>query len=150
MKKSFPTNGDRFAANELWKRTHPEFFTRAGFILQAIAAGWHNKSPAQLQQIASTVGKKRIMVVHGTQDRMITFPHGVVLWRGLERGEGKTGKENWLGVEEEEDVWKEGEVEKRFIKGQGHHIPGEIREEFNSWLEGLVERGLSLNKAEGI
>jgi hypothetical protein len=81
---------------------------------------------------------------------MITFPHGVVLWRGLERGEGKTGKENWLGIEEEGDVWVEGEVEKRFVKGQGHVVPIEMRGEFQGWLEGLVERGEELNRKEGV
>ncbi|RMZ66451.1 alpha beta hydrolase [Pyrenophora seminiperda CCB06] len=148
--EAFPTNGDRFAANELWKRQHPEYFTKAGFILQAIAAGWHYKSPEQLQEIAKKVGKNRIMVVHGTKDRMLTFPLGVVLWRGLEKGEGVTGKENWLGVEEEEDIWQEGEIEKHFIKGQGHVLPAEMRQEFNAWLEALVERGERLNKEVGL
>ena len=146
----FPTNGDRFAANELWKRTHPHFFQKAGFLLQAAAAWLHYKSPADLARIAETVGKKRIMVVHGTRDRMLTFPHGVVVWRGLEKGEGRTGKENWLGVEEEEDVWAEGEVEKHFVKGQGHVLPIEMRGEFNAWLEGLVARGEELNRVEGV
>jgi hypothetical protein len=149
VKQSFPTNGDRFAANELWKRSHPEYFAKPGFIMQLIAAGWHNKSPEQLQQIAKTVGKKRIMVVHGTKDQMITFPHAVVLWRGLEKGQGKTGTENWLGIEKEEDVWQEGEVEKHFIEGQGHVLPAEMREEFQGWVEGLIERGLKLNESEG-
>ncbi|KAF1843200.1 alpha/beta-hydrolase [Cucurbitaria berberidis CBS 394.84] len=148
VEQSFPTNGDRFAANELWKRQHPEYFQRTGFILQAIAAGWHHKSAEQLQQIAKTVGKKRIMVVHGTQDHMITFPHGVVLWRGLEKGEGVTGAENWLGIEEEEDVFQEGEVEKHFVKGQGHVLPAEMRGEFMEWQEGLIERGVRLNGEE--
>jgi predicted esterase len=119
-------------------------------MLQAVAAGWHNKSPEQLQQMAKSVGKKRIMVVHGTQDKMITFPHGVVLWRGLETGNGKTGKENWTGIEEEADVWQEGEVEKHFIKDQGHVIPVEMREEFGKWLEALVDRGIKLNEEEGV
>jgi hypothetical protein len=90
------------------------------------------------------------MVVHGTQDKMITFPHAVVLWRGLEKGEGKTGKEDWLGIEEEDDVWQEGEVEKHFIKGQGHVIPAEMRQECNQWLEALFERGIKLNGEEGL
>lgn len=149
VKQAFPTNGDRFAANELWKRQNPEKFPRAGFILQAIAAGWHHKSAEQLQQLAQSVGKRRVMVVHGTQDRMITFPHGVVLWRGLEKGEGKTGTENWLGVENEADVWQQGEVEKHFVKGQGHALPAEMRAEFTAWLEGLIERGIKLNGEEG-
>lgn len=88
------------------------------------------------------------MVVHGTGDRMITFPHGVVLWRGLEKGDGVTGRENWLGVEEEEDVWAEGLVEKHFVRGQGHVLPAEMREEFMGWQEGLIERGVRLNGGE--
>lgn len=146
--QSFPTNGDRFAANEIWKRSHPTYFQRGPFILQAIAAGWHYKSPQALQEIAKKVGKRRIMVVHGTKDRMITFPHGVVLWRGLEKGEGKTGRE-YIGMEVEDDVWEEGEVEKRFVRDQGHVIPIEMRKEFGEWLEGLVERGIKLNESEG-
>jgi hypothetical protein len=148
--QSFPTNGDRFAANEVWKRTHPEYFGKAGFMLQLVAAGWHSKSPSQLAQLAHAVGKRRIMVVHGTQDRMITFPHAVVLWRGLEKGEGKTGAENWLGIEDEADTWAEGEVEKRFVKGQGHVVPAEMREEFMGWVEGLIERGEEMNRVEGV
>lgn len=150
VRQSFPTNGDRFAANEIWKRSHPELVGKAGFILQAIAAGWHYKSPEQLQQIAKTVGKDRIMVVHGTKDQMLAFPQGVVLWRGLEKGEGVTGKENWLGIEEEEDVWQEGEVEKHFIKGQGHVIPAEMREDFARWVETLIEKGIRLNGEQGL
>ena len=149
VKQPFPTNGDRFAASELWKRSHPEYFAKAGFIMQLIAAGWHNKSPGQLQHIAKTVGKKRIMVVHGTKDRMITFPHAVVLWRGLEKGQGKTGTENWLGIEKEEDVWQEGEVEKHFIEGQGHVLPAEMRTEFQGWVEAIIEKGIKLNESEG-
>lgn len=148
VKEPFPTNGDRFAANELWKRSHPEYFAKPGFILQAIAAGWHYKSPTDLHKLANAVGKRRIMVVHGTKDRMITFPHGVVLWRGLEKGEGKTGKETWLGIEEEPDVWAEGEIEKRYIKDQAHVIPIEMRKEFHSWVEALIERGEGLNRSE--
>ncbi|KAF2728003.1 alpha/beta hydrolase-like protein [Polyplosphaeria fusca] len=145
----FPTNGDRFAANEMWKRTHPEYVTKKGFILQAIAAGWHHKSGAQLAELAQKVGKRRIMVVHGTKDRMITFPHAVVLWRGLEHGQGKTGRE-YLGMEVEDDVWVEGEVEKRFIKEQGHVIPIEMRKEFQGWLETLFERGETINGEKGV
>ncbi|KAF2020460.1 alpha/beta-hydrolase, partial [Aaosphaeria arxii CBS 175.79] len=141
----FPTNGDRFAANEVWKRSRPEYFSKAPFMLQAIAAGWHYKSPADLKSLAEKVGRRRIMVVHGTKDRMITFPHAVVLWRGLEKGEGKTGRE-FVGMEVEEDVWEEGEVEKRFVREQGHVIPIEMRKEFQQWIEGLVQRGVELNQ----
>lgn len=148
--ESFPTNGDRFAANELWKRSQAEYFTKGGFLLQAAAAWLHYKSPEDLHKMAKTIGKDRIMVVHGTKDRMLTFPHGVVVWRGLEKGEGRTGKENWLGIEEEKDVWEEGEIEKHFIKGLGHAPPIEMRKEFKEWIENLAKRGLALNEKEGI
>ncbi|KAL6158210.1 hypothetical protein ACJBU6_04009 [Exserohilum turcicum] len=146
----FPSNGDRFGAMECRKREQPDLFPRVGFLAQAIAANWHYKSPEDLHHMAKAVGKQRIMVVHGTSDRMLTFPLGVVLWRGLEKGEGVTGKENWLGIEQEDDVWQQGEIEKRFIKGQGHVIPIEMRQEFNSWIEGLVERGIKLNEHEDL
>lgn len=148
VKESFPTNGDRFAANELWKRSHPEYFEKPGFICQAIAAGWHYKSPQQLHSLATNIGKRRILVVHGTEDKMLTFPHGVVLWRGLEKGEGRTGRENWLGIEKEEDVKEEGEVQKVFVEGQGHVLPAEMRGEVNEWLEALFERGITMNAQE--
>lgn len=116
---------------------------------QAVAAGWHYKSPEQLTELAEKVGKKRIMVVHGTKDRMLTFPHGVVLWRGLEKGEGKTGRE-YIGMEKEDDVWEEGEIEKHFIRDQAHVIPIEMRKEFNGWVEELIERGIKMNESEGV
>ncbi|OCL06805.1 alpha/beta-hydrolase [Glonium stellatum] len=128
----FPTNGDRFAATEISKRSNPAYFTRHGFIAQAIAAGWHYKSPAQLRQIGENVGKRRIMCVHGSEDRMITFPHAAVLWGGL-NGSMEEGDGN--------------EVEKHFVMGQGHVIPIEMRKEFMGWIEGLVERAEALNKS---
>ena len=75
----FPTNGDRFAAQEIQKRSDAEAFTRKGFMLQAIAAGWHHKTPQQLAEIADAVGRDRILVMHGMLDNMITAPHGDVL-----------------------------------------------------------------------
>ena len=56
-----------------------EGFTRKGFIAQAIAAGWHNKSAEQLKRLADAVGRERIQVMHGTIDKMITVIHGEVL-----------------------------------------------------------------------
>ena len=85
----FPTNGDRFAAQEVHKRLDTVAFTRKGFMLQAIAAGWHHKSPEQLAEVADSVGRERILVMHGMLDNMITFPHAEVLVRelgGIEQG----------------------------------------------------------------
>lgn len=67
----FPTNADRFAAQELKKRQDIEGFTRTGFVCQAIAAGWHHKSAEQLKELGDAVGRERIQVMHGTVDNMI-------------------------------------------------------------------------------
>lgn len=66
--KSFPTNGDRFAAGELTKRLTPGLFTTKGFILQLYSAGFHHKSAKQLKQLGDVVGRDRILVYHGTED----------------------------------------------------------------------------------
>ena len=116
----FPTNGDRFAAGEVQKRMNPTAFTRTGFMAQAIAAGWHYKSTAQLEELGDKVGRARIMVMHGTEDRMITFPHGEVLLKEL-------------GGEE-------GGVTKAFYEGKGHHIPAEERWEFKRRVQEMVDK----------
>ena len=116
----FPTNGDRFAAQELSKRRDTGGFTRKGFICQAMAAGWHKKSPEQLKDIADKVGRERIIVVHGTLDNLITVPHGEVLAQEL--GGEKMG------------------VTKRIFEGRGHYLPLEERVEFRKLIEGIVEK----------
>ncbi|KAF1350917.1 Alpha/Beta hydrolase protein [Delphinella strobiligena] len=116
----FPTNGDRFAAAEVTKRTQPQYFNKKGFMSQAVAAGWHHKSGAQLKELADKVGRQRIMVVHGGRDRMITFPHGEVLLAEL--------------------GGQEGGVKKAFFRSQGHVIPIERRQEFNALVEEMIEK----------
>ncbi|KAK3901563.1 hypothetical protein C8A05DRAFT_16271 [Staphylotrichum tortipilum] len=72
----FPTNFHRFAAQEMHKRLDPGKFGMKGFLLQLIAAGWHHKSAEQLAKMADEIGRERILVMHGTADGMISFPHG--------------------------------------------------------------------------
>ena len=84
---TYPTNFGRFAAQEITKRADTEAFQRKGFLMQAVAAGWHHKSPEQLKEIGDRVGRERIIVMHGTEDRMLTFHHGEVLNRELQPGE---------------------------------------------------------------
>lgn len=121
----FPTNGDRFAAQELKKRMDKAGFTRKGFILQAVAAGWHFKGKEALAELGDKVGRGRIAVLHGTGDRMITFHHAEVLKRELS-GEGK-----------EEG---EGELTFRSYEGKGHVLMWEEREDFNRLVEEMVEK----------
>lgn len=119
-KQPFPTNGDRIAAAEVAKRQNTQAFTRTGFTAQAIAAGWHHKSPAQLRELGDKVGRERIMVLHGVIDRMITFPHAEILLEGL------GGKESGVTV--------------HFEPGQGHVFMIEMRDQVREWLEELVEK----------
>ena len=116
----FPTNGDRFAAQELTKRQDLEGFTRKGFLLQAVAVGYHKKSPAQLREMADNVGRERIQVLHGTIDNLITFPHAKVLVDAL--GGEDAG------------------VTKVVFEGRGHYIPMEERQRFKGVIESLIEK----------
>ena len=115
----FPTNGDRFAAQELFKRTDKDGFTRKGFVLQAIAAGWHNKSDKQVNEIAEKVGRERIQVIHGTLDPLITVPHGEVL--ALELGGEEKG------------------ITKHILNGS-HGLIWERSLEINTAIENIAEK----------
>jgi pimeloyl-ACP methyl ester carboxylesterase len=84
----FATNYERFAAQEVTKQRDVVGFTKAGFLMQLIAAGWHHKSPAQLAAMADALGRDRILVVHGTADNMISPPHGRKLIDYLQPGAG--------------------------------------------------------------
>jgi len=69
----FKTNFTRWAAVELTKRLDPEKFGRKGFMLQAIAAGWHYMSPERLKELGDKVGRERIMVLHGEWNSLLTY-----------------------------------------------------------------------------
>jgi len=120
----FPTNGDRFAAQELKKRQDINGFTRRGFILQVIAAGWHHKSASQLEEIGDKVGRERILVVHGALDRMLTPPHGEILWKEL-GGEEKA-------------------VTRVIVEGRGHALPMEWRRNLTKLIGEFIEKTQNL------
>ncbi|KAI0437541.1 Alpha/Beta hydrolase protein [Xylaria telfairii] len=75
----FESNYARFAAQEVVKQRDHKGYTRQGFLLQIIAAGWHHKSAAQLREIGDKVGRDRILVIHGTSDKVISTLHGTKL-----------------------------------------------------------------------
>lgn len=77
------------AAQEILKRSDSKAFTSRGFVLQAIAAGWHYKSDKQIAKLGDDVGRERIQVIHGALDVMLSLPHGELLAQqlgGEERG----------------------------------------------------------------
>ena len=116
----FPTNGDRFAAQEISKRADGFSFTTMGFILQAVAVAFHYKSPAQLMEMGDKVGRERIQVIHGELDKMITPDHGEVLAAGL------GGQERGVTV--------------IMVKGKAHGLPMEWRRDFTKAIAALVEK----------
>ncbi|RDL31159.1 uncharacterized protein BP5553_09948 [Venustampulla echinocandica] len=115
--KKWATNYERFAAHELVKRLNPVDFPRKGFILQAIAAGWHYKSADDLKRLGDAVGRERIMVMHGTADKMITLPHGRKLIEMLAPGTGLIKEGNGHVFMVEEWKWHNEMVRKMAEKG---------------------------------
>ena len=101
------------------KRRDVEGFTRRGFILQAIAANWHHKNAVQLNQLGDQVGRNRILVIHGTADKMITQPHGELLVKEL-------------GGEEKG-------VTRCMVEGRGHGLQMEWRRDLTKLIAGFVE-----------
>ena len=71
MEGVFASNADRFAVEELAKRQNHEAFTRRGFMLQAVAAGGHRKTPAEVAELAEKAGRGRILVCYGGGDQMV-------------------------------------------------------------------------------
>ncbi len=118
---TFPTNYHRFVAQEMHKRLDPGKFGLKGFLLQLIAAGWHHKSAEQLAQMADAVGRERILVMHGTADGMISFPHGQKLIEMVKPGRGLT------------------------VEGMGHVPLVERCEWFNGVVEEIVGVGEGLD-----
>ncbi|KAI9852656.1 MAG: hypothetical protein M1838_006113 [Thelocarpon superellum] len=126
---NFPTNGDRFAAQEILKRKDPNNFPRHGFLLQVIAAGYHHKSATQLRELRHKVGRERIQVVHGSLDRMISLPHAEVLIKEL-------GGPN--------------EVRYVVFEGVGHVIPMESRQEFKQLMLDFIEKTRALDAKDAL
>lgn len=119
----FDTNYERFAAQELNKRLNDEVFNKKGFMMQAVAAGWHYKSPEQLKEIGDKVGRERIQVLHGTEDRMLTIPHGRKLVEWIQPGRSE------------------------IIEGSGHVFMLEKPEWYNRVIDELVEKTEKMSKA---
>ncbi|KAF7556975.1 hypothetical protein G7Z17_g1041 [Cylindrodendrum hubeiense] len=119
--QNFPLNQDRFAADELFSRQNTQVSFK-GFMLQVIGAAMHYKSEAQLAQISNSVGRNRIMVLHGEVDQFIPFHHF---------GFFKSG----FGLEG---------IEYHTFPGCGHLPVWEREIEFNSAVERLIQKTADL------
>ncbi|EAU30337.1 conserved hypothetical protein [Aspergillus terreus NIH2624] len=120
--KNFPTRRDRFAAGQLRKRMDTEGFTKKGFMMQVVACYFHSKSPEQLKALGDAVGRERIAVLHGTEDRMLTFRHGELIKEALG----------------DDILWK-------VYEGTGHMIPWEEEEDMNRLMESFVQKCIGLS-----
>jgi pimeloyl-ACP methyl ester carboxylesterase len=118
--RKFDTNAQRFVAQEMHKRLDPSGrFTAKGFMLQLVAAGWHHKSAAQLAQMADAVGRERILVMHGTEDGMISPPHGSKLIEYVRPAKGLVVEGMGHAPLVERWEWFNGVVEEQCRVGEG-------------------------------
>ncbi|KAF8251869.1 alpha/beta-hydrolase [Wilcoxina mikolae CBS 423.85] len=112
----FPTNADRYVAEELWRLKDMKPPTMQGFLLQGLAASWHYMGPDRLMVIGSKI--KHVLVCTGTEDAMIEYKHSDVLVESISAG----------GCD----------VKKRVFEGVGHVLSWEAMGEYNKMLEEFV------------
>ena len=129
MEGVFASNADRFAAEELAKRQNHEAFTRRGFILQAVAAGGHRKTPEEVAELAEKVGRGRILVCHGGGDQMIAVRLAEALVQQMNAGVGEGGDRVKLVI----------------FEGSGHVLAMEQCGAVGRAIEELVERTSALS-----
>ncbi|OAA62251.1 glycylpeptide N-tetradecanoyltransferase [Cordyceps fumosorosea ARSEF 2679] len=79
--RRFGSNFQRYQAEEMTKYYPPNVFSRQGLLCQLAAVVGHRKSASQLRDMADAVGRERILVLHGTDDRMIGANNGEKLIR---------------------------------------------------------------------
>jgi pimeloyl-ACP methyl ester carboxylesterase len=120
----FPTNADRFAAEELRKRQDRTGFTRKGFICQGLAANGHRMSPRQLNELANRLGRGKIVVCHGGADKMVPVQHADVLLQGLNG----------------ESAAEEDEVRKQIWPDLGHGLLLEGAEALKRLIEDTIRK----------
>jgi glycylpeptide N-tetradecanoyltransferase len=113
----FETNFQRFQAEEMQKLTTPQNFSKRGFIGQLAAAGSHHKTDTQLDAMAEAVGRERIAILHGTDDKMIQVANGERLIIAVRPGIA------------------------HIVPGMGHAPPTERTAWFNAWLQKRFENG---------
>lgn len=86
--RRFGSNYQRYQAEEMKKYYPPNTFSRQGLLCQLAAVVGHRKSASQLRDMADQVGRERILIVHGTNDRMIGANNGEKLIRMIKPAVG--------------------------------------------------------------
>lgn len=112
----FPTNGDRFAAEELWRMKHLRRPVYQGFLLQGLAASWHYMAHDRLMAIGASV--ENVLVCTGTDDQVIAHQHSDTIVAGITAGGCM--------------------VKMRHFEGVGHALNWEALVEYNRMVEEFV------------
>lgn len=72
----YPTNSDRFIAEELWRQKNLEPSAMRGTLLQALACTSHGVTGDRLSKLAETLSDGiPILVLSGDKDKMIEVKH---------------------------------------------------------------------------
>lgn len=106
----FPTNGDRFIAEDLWRIENLPTPAYQGSLLQGLAASWHYMGAERLKVLGKEIPD--ILVLTGDKDVMIEHTHSDVLVDGIG-----------------------GNARKILFPGVGHCLQFEAIDEYHSVLE---------------
>jgi len=87
-------------------------------MLQAIAAGWHNQTKESLKELGDKVGRERILVLHGVDDKMIDVVLGKRLIEWLEPGRAEVVEGVGHVFMMERGEWHDELIEERFEMGE--------------------------------
>ncbi|KAI5804501.1 Alpha/Beta hydrolase protein [Geopyxis carbonaria] len=109
----FPTNEDRFVAEETWRMQKLKATRFQGYLLQGLAASWHYMGQDRLKEIGKSV--PCVLVCTGSSDAMIECKHSDVLVDGISSG----------GCN----------VKKVVFEGAGHCLQWETVKEYNAMIE---------------
>lgn len=120
----FPTNADRFVAEELWRMRELKPPAFRGFALQGLAASWHFMGPERLKTIGETV--QNVLVCTGNSDAMIGHQHSDVLVAGIRAG----------GCN----------VQVRVFEGVGHTLLWEAMDDYNKMVEEFTETSQQMSR----
>lgn len=112
----FPTNLDRFTAEELWRQKNLRRPVWFAWFLQAIATSWHQMGADRLKKLGE--GVKNVLVCTGNQDNMVHWSHSETLVAGIRTGGAA--------------------VDLRVFEGCGHALNRETVDEYHTMLEAFV------------
>ncbi|KAH6951161.1 hypothetical protein BKA56DRAFT_505791 [Ilyonectria sp. MPI-CAGE-AT-0026] len=88
-----------------------------GVMLQGTTNGRHYKSEVQLKEMANQIGRERILIIYGTDDKTIPVSQGRKLIKYIEPAMGIILEGMGHGLIGERSAWVTGLLEERFKVG---------------------------------